>query len=208
MNYWTPQTNKNGDGWQYQYGAEKIVSFKQTHQPSPWMNDYGMFSIMPNTRGLKWKEADRASWFSHKAEEVRPYYYKVYLADSSSFIIDAFNRGSYVKIIPAEHKIIGYSTRYSRGKMLNFKNYFVIYFDKAFDYTKTISETGAFIDSLEITNSHALAVVGFKTRKSEQVSCRVASSFISFEQAEQNLKELGNSSFESLKASNKNSNVP
>ena len=228
MNYWTPQTNKNGDGWQYQYGAEKIVSFKQTHQPSPWMNDYGMFSIMPNTRGLKWKEADRASWFSHKAEEVRPYYYKVYLADddltaeftateraarfqftfpqadSSSFIIDAFNRGSYVKIIPAEHKIIGYSTRYSRGKMLNFKNYFVIYFDKAFDYTKTISETGAFIDSLEITNSHALAVVGFKTRKSEQVSCRVASSFISFEQAEQNLKELGNSSFESLKASNKN----
>ena len=50
MNYLTPQTNKNGDGWQYQYDAEKIVGFKQTHQPSPWMNDYGMFSIMPNTR--------------------------------------------------------------------------------------------------------------------------------------------------------------
>lgn len=220
MNYWTPQTNKNGDGWQYQYGAEKIVGFKQTHQPSPWMNDYGMFSIMPATGNLKWKEADRASWFSHKAEDAKPYYYKVYLADAditteltateraasfqvtfpqsdtSSFIVDAFNRGSYIKIIPEENKIIGYSTRYSRGKLINFKNYFVIYFDKKFDIKKTVSETGALIDSLEINNSHALAVIAFKTHKGEKVHCRVASSFISFQQAEQNLKELGNNTFE------------
>ncbi len=228
MNYWTPQTNKNGDGWQYMYTAEKIIGFKQTHQPSPWMNDYGQFSIMPATGGMKWKETERGSWFSHKAEEARPYYYKVYLADaditteftateraayfqftfpksdSSSFIIDAFDKGSYIKVIPEEKKIIGYSTRYRRGKLINFKNYFVIYFDKAFDYKKTISENSALIDSLEINNSHALAVVGFKTKKGEVVRARVASSFISFEQAEQNLKELGNSSFETLKAQTKN----
>lgn len=224
MNYWTAQTNKNGDGWQYQYAAEKIVGFKQTHQPSPWMNDYGQFSIMPTTGGMKWKEADRASWFSHKAEEARPYYYKVYLADadltteltateraasfqftfpgsdSSSFVIDAFDKGSYIKIIPAENKIIGYSTRYRRGKLINFKNYFVIYFDKGFEYIKTISEQAALIDSLEINNSHALALVGFKTKKGEVVHARVASSFISFEQAELNLRELGNDGFEKLKA--------
>ena len=224
MNYWTPQTNKNGDGWQYMYPAEKIIGFKQTHQPSPWMNDYGQFSIMPTTGGLRWKEADRASWFSHKSEEARPYYYKVYLADadltteltateraahfrftfpksdSSSFVIDAFDRGSYIKVIPEQNKIIGYSTRYRRGKLINFKNYFVIYFDKAFDYKKTISENAALIDSMEISNSHALAVVGFKTKKGEVVHARMASSFISFEQAEQNLKELGNNSFEKQKA--------
>ena len=225
MNYWTPQTGKNGDGWQYTYGAEKIVGFKQTHQPSPWMNDYGVFSIMPTTAGLKWKEADRASWFSHKAEEARPYYYKVYLADadvtteltateraaffqinfprsdSASVVIDAFDKGSYIKIIPGQRKIIGYSTRYRRGKLINFKNYFVIYFDKPFAYNKTIGETGDLLDSLEITNSHALAVLGFKTAKGEKVHCRVASSFISFEQAEQNLKELGATrSFDAVKA--------
>ena len=225
MNYWTPQTGKNGDGWQYTYGAEKIVGFKQTHQPSPWMNDYGVFSIMPTTAGLKWKEADRASWFSHKAEEARPYYYKVYLADadvtteltateraaffqinfprsdSASVVIDAFDKGSYIKIIPGQRKIIGYSTRYRRGKLINFKNYFVIYFDKPFAYNKTIGETGDLLDSSEITNSHALAVLGFKTAKGEKVHCRVASSFISFEQAEQNLKELGtNPSFDAVKA--------
>ncbi len=227
MNYWTPQTNKNGDGWQYQYGAEKIVGFKQTHQPSPWMNDYGVFSIMPSSGTLKWKEQERASWFSHKAEEARPYYYKVYLADvditteltvteraasfqvtfpqsdTSSFVIDAFDKGSYVKIIPEENKIIGYSTRYRRGKLINFKNYFVIYFDKKFDIKKTVSEAGVLIDSLEINNSHALAVISFKTRKGEKVHCKVASSFISFEQAEQNLKELGNDSFEKTKSTTK-----
>ncbi len=47
MNFWTPQTGKMGDGWQYQYTATKINGFKQTHQPSPWINDYGQFSIMP-----------------------------------------------------------------------------------------------------------------------------------------------------------------
>src|SRR3990170_5406611 len=82
MNFWVPQTNFMGNGWTYQYSADKIRGFKQTHQPSPWMNDYGQFSIMPVTNQLKFTQESRASWFSHKAEESRPYYYNVYLADA------------------------------------------------------------------------------------------------------------------------------
>ncbi len=81
MNLWTAQTGKMGDGWAYTYDADKIKGFKQTHQPSPWMNDYGAFSIMPGVGKLKFKEDDRASWFSHKAEVTTPYFYSVYLAD-------------------------------------------------------------------------------------------------------------------------------
>lgn len=81
MNFWTPQTGKNGDGWTYQYTATKIRGLKQTHQPSPWINDYGAFSIMPVTTGPVYDENKRASWFSHKAEVATPYYYKVYLAE-------------------------------------------------------------------------------------------------------------------------------
>src|ERR1035437_2624971 len=156
MNFWTPQTGKMGDGWQYTYTADKIRGFKQTHQPSPWMNDYGQFSIFPETGKLKLNEDERASWFSHKSETARPYYYSVYLADydvtteitpteraanirftfpktdSAHIIIDAFNKGSYIKIIPGEQKIIGYSTRNSGAVPVNFKNYFVIYIDKPF----------------------------------------------------------------------------
>ena len=222
MNFWTPQTGEMGNGWAYTYDANKIRGFKQTHQPSPWMNDYGQFSIMPVTGKLAFKEEERQSWFSHKAEEVTPYYYSVYLADhdvtteitpteraarfrftfpetdSSYVIVDAFDRGSYVKIIPGEQKIIGYTTRNSGGVPDNFKNYFVLKFDKEFELNKTFSDS-LLTNSLESQSNHAGAVIGFKTKKGEQVNVKVASSFISYEQAERNLEEIGSTDFESLK---------
>ena len=64
MNFWSPQTGKMGNGWLYTYTADKIRGFKQTHQPSPWMNDYGQFAIMPVTGEATFDEDERASWFS------------------------------------------------------------------------------------------------------------------------------------------------
>ncbi|MDB5201163.1 MAG: glycoside hydrolase family 92 protein [Ferruginibacter sp.] len=227
MNMWTPQTGKMGDGWQYQYAADKIRGFKQTHQPSPWMNDYGQFSIMPLTGKLRFNQDERASWFSHKSETVHPYYYSVYLADhdvtteiapteraarfrftfpktdSAYVVLDAFNRGSYVKIIPAEKKIIGYSSRYSRGKMPGFKNYFVLLFDKPFKLSAAWHANSLAKDTLEYQADHVGAIVGFDTKKGEQVNLRVASSFISFDQAEINLREIGNDDFNTVKSKGK-----
>ena len=223
MNTWVPQTGGMGDGWIYTYDARKIRGFKQTHQPSPWMNDYGQFSIMPLTKHFKVTENGRASWFSHKAEIAKPYYYRVYLADhdvtteitptersaqfrftfpksdSSFIVIDALDKGSYVKIIPGQKKIIGYSTKYARGPLPNFKNYFVIYVDKAFTLSQTYSDT-VLADGMELQANRSLAVIGFNTADGEQVHLRVASSFISFEQAELNLKsEQGDDSFDVTK---------
>lgn len=225
MNLWTPQTGKMGDGWAYRYDADQIRGFKQTHQPSPWMNDYAQFAIMPVTGSLKFKEDDRASWFSHKAEISKPYYYSVYLADadvtteitpteraaqfrftfpesdSSFVVIDALDKGSYVKIIPEENKIIGYSTKHARGPLPeNFRNHFIIYFDKAFTLSKTFSGDKLSNSGLEMESDHSGAVIGFKTTKGEQVTARIATSFISFEQAEINLKrELAKDDFETTK---------
>src|SRR5690606_8833472 len=81
MNFWSPQTGKMGDGWMYTYTAEKIRGIKQTHQPSPWMNDYGQFSIMAMVGNKTFDQDKRASYFSHKAEVAKPHYYSVYLAD-------------------------------------------------------------------------------------------------------------------------------
>lgn len=225
MNLWTPQTGKMGDGWAYQYDADKIRGFKQTHQPSPWMNDYGQFAMMAVTGSLKFQEDDRASWFSHKAEVSKPYYYSVYLADadvtteitpteraaqfrftfpesdSSFIVVDALDMGSYIKVIPKENKIIGYSTKHAQGPLPeNFKNYFIIYFDKEFTLSKTFN--GAVLNDadLELTSDHAGAVIGFKTHKGEEVTAKIATSFISFDQAETNLKrELANDDFETTK---------
>ena len=222
MNFWTPQTGKMGDGWQYTYTANKIRGFKQTHQPSPWINDYGQFSIMPVTGKLEFDEEKRASWFSHKGEIATPSYYKVYLAEHdvvtemtpteravlfrftfpenehSYIVVDAFDKGSYVKVIPEENKIIGYTTRNSGGVPENFKNYFVIEFDKPFTYKGTFADKKLEEGNLEQKADHTGAIIGFSARKGEIVHARIASSFISFEQAAQNLKELGNDSFEQL----------
>lgn len=224
MNFWTPQTGKMGDGWAYTYDADKIRGFKQTHQPSPWMNDYGQFAIMPITGGLVFDQDRRASWFSHKAEVAKPYYYKVYLADhdvttelapteravmfrftypetkNAYVIVDAFDKGSYVKVIPEENKIIGYSTKNSGGVPENFKNYFVIQFDKPFTFVSTVFENNILPNETEAKGNHTGAVIGFATKKGEIVHARVASSFISPEQAELNLKELGKNSFDQLVA--------
>lgn len=223
MNFWMPQTGKMGDGWAYTYHSEKIRGFKQTHQPSPWINDYGQFSIMPMTGSLKIDQDSRASWFSHKAEKATPYYYSVYLADynmtteitptercayfrftfpeskDAYVVIDAFDRGSYVKILPEQNKIVGYTTRNSGGVPQNFKNYFVIEFDKPFTFNKVWANYRIVEEHLDLQSDHVGAAIGFKVKRGEQVHAKVASSFISMEQAYQNLKEIGDKSFAQVK---------
>jgi predicted alpha-1,2-mannosidase len=219
MNFWVAQTGKNGDGWQYTYTANKIRGLKQTHQPSPWINDYGQFSLMPTVGKPVFDEEKRASWYSHKAETATPYYYSVYLADydvtaelaptdravlmqftfpessQANVVVDAFDKGSHVDIDVQRQRVTGYSVRNSGGVTENFKNWFVVEFDKPFEIGLKSEDLGA--DYAE--KGHAGAIVTFKTRRGEKVSARVASSFISLEQAERNLKELGNDNMEQVK---------
>lgn len=223
MNFWTPQTGKMGDGWTYGYQANKIRGLKQTHQPSPWINDYGQFAIMATTGKPIFDEEGRSSWFSHKAETAKPYHYKVYLADyditaelapteraclmrftfpktdSANVIVDAFDKGSYIRLLPDKRTIVGYTTKNSGGVPDNFKNYFVIVFDRDFN-TARLADGKKLLatDKQELQTDHAGAVVTFSCKRGEQVHARVASSFISEAQAILNLKELGNSSFETL----------
>jgi predicted alpha-1,2-mannosidase len=225
MNFWTPQTAEMGDGWAYKYDDNKIRGIKQTHQPSPWINDYASFSLMAVTGDLKYNEDERASWFSHKAEEAKPYYYQTYLADydvtaeitpteraavfkftfpenkSSYIILDAFNMGSMVKIIPEERKIIGYCRNNNDGVPENFHNYFVAVFDKDFKWKHTWKDNWKLKENSTYSEGdHVGAIIGFETKLGEEVHVKVASSFISLEQAELNLsREIGNKSFETVK---------
>lgn len=224
MNAWTPQTGKMGSGWAYTYNAKQINGIKQTHQPSPWIGDYGQFALMATTGKKVFTVDDRKSWFSHKAEKATPYYYRVYLADhditaeatpteraarlrftypesdSARLIIDAFDRGSHIRVEPEKRRITGYTTRNSGGVPDNFRNWFVIECDRPFE------SYDLWCDSLfrgatgEITGNHTGAVLTFRTRKGEAVNLKVASSFISPEQAELNLRqEIGDRDFETIR---------
>ena len=223
MNFWTPQTGRMGDGWAYTYAADKIRGFKQTHQPSPWINDYGQFSIMPVTGGMKIGEDERASWFSHKAETATPYYYQVYLADhdvvaemsptercaafrftfpeseESYVVIDAFDNGSHVEVLPDGRTVVGYTTKNSGGVPEGFKNYFVVQFDEPFASSAVWSDSVVAKGRTALTGDHVGAIVGFRTERGDKVNVKVASSFISPEQALQNLKEVEGKDFDAVK---------
>ena len=232
MNFWTPQTGKMGNGWAYTYNAHTLRGLKQTHQPSPWINDYGQFSVMPVRGNDKLDEESRQSWFSHQSETAKPYYYSVYLADhdilaevapteraaimrftfpestESGVVIDAFDRGSRVEILD-DRTVAGYTTRNSGGVPENFRNWFIVRFDKPFDaveLTDTPSSYKAGSRELypeggkAVEGDHAVAKVHFATVRGEQVTARVASSFISLEQARRNLEsELAADDFDAVK---------
>lgn len=219
MNFWVAQTGKMGDGWQYTYSANKIRGLKQTHQPSPWINDYGQFSLMATVGKMVFDENERGSWFSHKAETATPYYYKVYLADydvraelvptsraaimrftypktdEARVVIDAFDKGSEIEIFPERQMIVGYSTRNSGGVPEGFRNYFVVKFSHPFSEVASVVDGNIHVGSIKSSCNHAGVILSFKTKRGEAVEARVASSFISPEQALQNLREVENKTF-------------
>ncbi len=235
MNHWAPQTYDPGNNpvWFYSYNADFISGIRQTHQPSPWIGDYGVFTLQPTVGEKVFLEEDRKSWFSHKAEVVRPNYYKVYLAEynvtaeltpsergcimqftfpkgeKSNVIIDALDRASYVKVIPEENKVVGYSRQLNNANSFprvpdNFRNYFVIEFDKPFREFSIWQDAG-FVKTVHESNGNRNGVVlTFSTKEDEIVTARIASSFISPEQAELNLKrEIGNKAFAHIESKGK-----
>ena len=211
MNFWTPQTGKMGDGWAYTYKSDKLVGFKQTHQPSPWINDYGAFSLMPSVGKLSVLENERKLKFSHDNEIVEPHYYSVIFdeintkveftvterssffkfnfpkSENSNIIIDAFFKNSEIKVIPDENKIIGIAKNNSGGVPENFANYFVIEFNRPFKKSGVWDGRGNIISKNKLSGKHVGAYVSFDTKENGLVEVRVSSSFISHEQAWVNL---------------------
>jgi len=224
MNFWTPQTGKMGNGWGYTYQSDSIRGIKETHQPSPWINDYGAFSLMAMTGDLKTDQYERASRFSHEKEIAKPDYYFVFLDDygisaevtpteraamfrftfpeheSSWIILDAFNEGSQVQINPQTRTISGYAKNNSGGVPENFANYFIAVFDQPFESCLVQVDGKQVKDSLRAEGDHAIAAVRFKTKGGQAVNVKVASSFISNSQAELNLsREIGDKGFEQIR---------
>ena len=222
MNFWTPQTGSNGDRWIYKYTAPTIKGFRQVHQPSPWIGDYGMFSLMPVRDAAKVDVEARSSWYSHKNETARPHYYQVFLADhdvnveiapteraavlrftyplseTSGIVIDAFDSGSYLEFIPEKNAVVGYSTRNFGGVPENFRNWFVVTFDKPVEACDMYDGPQKKVDGNKVECENALAAVNFRTVRGEQVIAKAASSFISLEQAWRNLEEVGEKTFDQV----------
>jgi predicted alpha-1,2-mannosidase len=212
----SPQTGKNGDGWKYQYTIGTIRGFEQTHQCSPWVNDYAVFSLMPEVGTLEVNEDKRASAFKHANETAKPHYYKVtfdngitteispvergghmrfsFPGNEKAYIVfDGYTGQSMVKIIPNERKIIGWvhnGIGFLQPK--NFNGFFVLQFDQPFVSCGTWENKNGVVvkDNLTDEGDGKGAFIQFKPGSKVQV--KMATSYISPEQAQLNLDtELG-----------------
>lgn len=213
MNAFTAQTNKQGEGFKYQYETHSIRGFNQTHQCSPWVSDYAVFSLMPVTGKLVVNEDARASSFDHKNEIGKPNYYKVrfdnnitteisptargahfrftFPKSGSYVVLDGYTKNSMVKIIPSEHKIIGWVDNV-RWAPQSFKNYFVIVFDKPFAEYGTWENKHDNISKGKLTDEGQGIGAYLKFKDGAVVQAKIASSYISTDQAEVTLQaELG-----------------
>lgn len=225
MNFWTPQTGGMNDKWIYTYNADSIRGFRQTHLPSPWIGDYGTFSIMPLSGNLRVRDYERGLAFSHEEETATPYYYAVKLQDDDIeaemtatercgflrftfakdedhyIVLDAFHQGASVKIIPEEKKIVGFCKNTTGGTPDNFANYFVICFDRSFEDFGVWDQQQIYEGQKNLEGFYAGGYVRFPENM-KHINVTVASSFISEEQAVRNLEsEIGDKSFMEVKES-------
>lgn len=224
MNNWAPHTGKIGNGFLYTYQENFLYGFKQTHQASLWINDYGQLSVMPVTRRGNFTEERRRSWFSHKTEVAQPHYYHAYLGDpqvnveltpteraaafrlrfnggdSAYVVIDACDGGSFVKLLPDQRRVVGYTTKNNGGVTAGFRNYFVITFNRPFLNAAAWKDKQLLDGCRELKDRHVGAIVGFDLKRGETVEMNIATSYISEEQAELNLREIGRRSFDEVRA--------
>ena len=207
MHTWSAQTGKNGEGWKYQYAVDKIRGFCQSHQCSPWMSDYAVYSFMPVAGELVVNQDKRATKFSHDNEIAKPHYYKVTLdngittemapttrgvhlrfsypsTEEAYLVIDGYTDMSEIKIDPAKRQISGWvnNQRFVNNSK-TFRSYFVVQFDKAFeDYGMWENQKDEiFSKKLEGEGKGYGAYIKFK--KGAKVQAKAASSYISAEQA-------------------------
>lgn len=223
MNAWAPYTQRVPDSFYYQYRQKKFRGIRQTHQPSPWINEYAAFSFMPVTGQLRVTDRDRASDFTHDDEQARPSYYRVYLPTHDAtmevtaakrcasfrvtygekapayLVLDAFPGGSSVQIYSDQRKIVGISRYRHGGTPDNFANYFVVEFDQPFAAYGTWTPDSINEGQATQEGDHVGAYLQFGVERDHVVTYRVASSFISSEQAERNLRnEIGSDTFDTV----------
>ena len=221
MNAWAPYTQPLPDSFYYQYRQPTFRGIRQTHQPSPWINEYAAFAFMPVTGKLRVTDVDRGTTFSHADETARPSYYRVYLPAydatlevtpterCASFritygerapaylVLDAFPGGSHVEIRPDEQRVVGVSRYRHGGTPDGFANYFVVKFDRPFQSFGTWQPGGIDRGQQSQQGDHVGAYLQFDTTTDRVVTFQVASSYISPEQADLTLdREIDGDSFD------------
>jgi predicted alpha-1,2-mannosidase len=218
MTNWTAQTRQNKlGGVSYKYEDSTISGFMGTHQPAIWMGDYGYVTLVPEVDSLKITPEERKLPFSHANEAAHPDFYSVtedagptrplrteitatarcaymrftFPASKKAIVMVEASRpgfAGFVKVDAARQEIVGFNparTDANLGplKLPNFKGYFVVQFRKAF------VSSGVYGPNTSIPAQATGAYAQFVTHDHELIEVRVGTSFLSIDQARDNLEK-------------------
>ncbi|MDA0708579.1 MAG: GH92 family glycosyl hydrolase [bacterium] len=224
MTSWAPQTEESRRF--YHPDARQFEGIRATRQPSPWIGDYGHFTVMPQSGRLFSSDGRRASVFRRDQTEIRPNYFRTYLGryqttlemtptdrcaifrfsypqnQVARVIIDTFAGESHIEILPDRRALFGYTRANSGGVPRGFACYFFAQFDSDITGYGTFQSKETHEGELKRTGNR---VGGYVELAARTVHMRIGTSFISVEQAETNLRrELGGRPFDVIRLETEN----
>ncbi len=212
LNMFAPQTDSSRGPWYYHPKDRSFEGVRLTHQPSPWAGDFSYICFMPEADRLIVDPALRWSGFRPENAILKPhlmeydllrYKTKFKLAPTDTgaimsvdaskntgkplFAVIPFNYNTEITVDKANRTVYGYTCSYTEAPFKDdFKMYFIVTFDCDIEGVET-----------QAVGDKAAATGVFLSQN--QYTVRVASSFISIEQAKINLKrELLGKSFEEI----------
>jgi predicted alpha-1,2-mannosidase len=227
MAAWSAQTDEKGEGWFFHPSHRHFEGIRLTHQPSPWIGDYGHLTVMPQTGPLALTAAKRSSSFRSEEMLIKPNYFRVRLQRYSTLlelsptercaslrmtfddlqearvIVAPFSGESSITIDPEGKRLTGYTRANSGGVPQNYAMYFVIDFNCDLDVQGCgiWDQDGQASMRLHDTGNRLGAFIGLHLPQTGEIVMRMGTSFISIEQAITNMtQEIGSKSFDLVRA--------
>lgn len=227
MAAFAPQTN-NDTRWYYHPESRSLEGIRLTHQPSPWIADYGAFVFIPQNRMIAAEAGRRWSGFRPEEAILTPYYLRTrFLRSRADFELSPSERGAVIKIsfdedidnflsvLPVKgnysyrfdaksNTLYASTDMHMTGEAVKFRNYLVMKFPEgSVDAKKTQINIGnKFLCGTKCRGKKSGIHIAL-TNKSTEI--KLATSYISFRQAELNLEaEVASKSLAQVKAEAEN----
>lgn len=213
MAHWTLQSRAYTP-WMFQPADRRIDGFRCTHQLSPWLSDYGQAIFLPFTGDVNPEPAARASSYRPEDAKLFPHSMKMRLlryrvdaelvptercalittkfekSDERGFLIDIPGKTGELRADEATHTIYFESKVNEGGVPKNFATYYVVRFAEPWQHFE-----------MRDLRTSRVGILRFGKKADVSLEARVATSFISYEQAQRNLdRELGHQTAEALRS--------
>ena len=219
MASFAPQTESD-KRWYYHPDSRSLEGIRLTHQPSPWIADYGAFVLMPQNKKLGASGDSRWSGYRPEDAVLTPYYLKTrFLRSKSDFELTPTERGACVKITFDEdgdnylsvlpvtgwysfrldgNTLYASTNMHMSGEAVKFRSYLVIRFpENSVDPEGTLTSCGKGFKKAK--KAHGIGRGIHIKLNGKATEFKLAISYISFEQALKNLdSELSGKSFSEI----------